>query len=466
MVSARTAFPNGLSVFGVPVLGSGPVFTTGDVYFVHNTGSNDNNGTDPKFPKKTLDAAIKKCTANNGDYVVILPNHAEAIATATALAASVAGVTIIGIGHGENRPTITFDTATTALFTISAADVTLINVILRADIDSLAKVVDVKAKQFKMVNVELQEVSAKQFLIGVNVGTADNDSDGFEAYGCVITQIAAGGDSGIKFTKVVDRSIVRDCWVDGDWSDAGIHNPTGAICTKMLLDGNVVRNRQTGDHAVEIVSACTGEAVDNKLFGDTLGTIFDPGSLFCAGNMESDAIDQAGVPTPLVPAMGTAPGTNKNVFDAIGFDGAAVIAASAGMLRTMIGTLFVVKKTLTSSAILTTGVDVTGLSSVGDINIEDVMIQADGTGLAAGTNLTLETNNSKGATPFFSNAITALGAQGNISLKSATVRENTVLESGKKIIAICTVASCTGAGTIDIYLLCRRLADNATLAAA
>lgn len=163
---------------------------------------------------------------------------------------------------------------------------------------------------------------------------------------------------------------------------------------------------------------------------------------------------------------GSEPGTDKSVIDAIGFNGAAAVAASAGMLRTMTGTTFVVKKTLTSSAVTQAGVDVTAVSTVGDIFIEDVVVTADGTGLAAGTNFTLETNNTKGATAFLSNAITALGANGNLSLQTATVRENTVLETGKKIIAKCTTADCTGSGTIDVYLICRRLADNATLTAA
>ena len=49
---------------------------------------------------------------------------------------------------------------------------------------------------------------------------------------------------------------------------------------------------------------------------------------------------------------------------------------------------------------------------------------------------------------------------------STTTGKSVVLESGKKVVAKCTVANCTGSGTIDAYLLCRRLADNATLVAA
>lgn len=163
---------------------------------------------------------------------------------------------------------------------------------------------------------------------------------------------------------------------------------------------------------------------------------------------------------------GSEPGANKSIVDAIGFDGVAAVAASAGMVRTMAGVLFVVKKTLTSSDVVQAGVDVTGASSVGDLLVEDYTVQADATGLATGTLFTLETNNVKGSAVFHSNALAGHGANTLMDKKSATLGKSVVLESGKKVIAKCTVADCTGAGTVDVYLLCRRLADNATLAAA
>lgn len=169
---------------------------------------------------------------------------------------------------------------------------------------------------------------------------------------------------------------------------------------------------------------------------------------------------------------GSEPGTNKSIVDAIGFDGVAAIAASAGMLRTMAGTTFSVKKTLTSSAVTQAGVDVTAVSTVGDILIEAVYLQTDATGLAAGTNVTLETNNTKGKAIFLTEAVANLGANATIAanLAQAGLADagsfTPVLETGKKVTAKSTVADCTGAGTVDVYLICRRLADNATLAAA
>ncbi len=137
------------------------------------------------------------------------------------------------------------------------------------------------------------------------------------------------------------------------------------------------------------------------------------------------------------------------------------------VLLSLAGTTFTIKKTLVSSAIVQAGVDVTGASSVGALTITDIVLQTNGTGLAAGTNLTLETDNANGIAVFFSTAVSGLGANKTINLDTASVTKiRTVLESGKKIIAKMTAADGTGAGTVDVYLTFRRHANGATIAAA
>lgn len=84
------------------------------------------DGTSPDSAVATIVAATAKCTANQGDTIVVLPGHAETIAAATALTA-IAGITIIGLGTGAQRPTISFGTLTTAAYTIAVANVTIIN---------------------------------------------------------------------------------------------------------------------------------------------------------------------------------------------------------------------------------------------------------------------------------------------------------------------------------------------------
>lgn len=134
---------------------------------------------------------------------------------------------------------------------------------------------------------------------------------------------------------------------------------------------------------------------------------------------------------------------------------------------TGVGTRFWVKKTLVSSAIVTGGVDVTGASTVGELAITNVIAKTDATGLAAATNLSLETNNANGLAAFFATAVSGLGANKTIDLANASVTKiQTVLETGKKVVAKATVTNATGSGTIDLYIQFERLTAGATVAAA
>jgi hypothetical protein len=122
-------FSNGLSSFGVPILGSGTLpVTTGKYFFVDsNTGANGASYVNsPKKPFATIDYAIGKCTANKGDVIVVMPGHAETISAASGITADVAGVTIVGLGSGTFRPTLTFS-ATASTIVVSAANVTFTN---------------------------------------------------------------------------------------------------------------------------------------------------------------------------------------------------------------------------------------------------------------------------------------------------------------------------------------------------
>ena len=137
------------------------------------------------------------------------------------------------------------------------------------------------------------------------------------------------------------------------------------------------------------------------------------------------------------------------------------------LTATGIGTTFVVKKTLTSSAILQTGVDVTGASSGGVLELLNVVLQTGGVGLAAGTNFQLVNNNANGATLFMAETVVNLGSAATVDMTTASVaKQKFMLESGKKITAKSTVADCTGAGTVDVYLTFRRNTAAATVAAA
>ena len=64
---ALTNFPNGVSSFGVPMIGGiGGIPLTGTWYFVNPAaGSDGNEGTSPESPFATIYQAYNKCVAGN-----------------------------------------------------------------------------------------------------------------------------------------------------------------------------------------------------------------------------------------------------------------------------------------------------------------------------------------------------------------------------------------------------------------
>src|SRR4030095_6142797 len=116
---------------GVPSRGGGGTLPMATTYFFvsSTTGSNGNDGSSPQSAFATIDYAIGKCTANKGDTIVVMQNHAETLTAAGSITADVAGINIIGLGTGTDRPELTFSTATTASFLITAANVLVANIV-------------------------------------------------------------------------------------------------------------------------------------------------------------------------------------------------------------------------------------------------------------------------------------------------------------------------------------------------
>ena len=146
----------------------------GDVYYVDYTNGDDGRaGKSPETAVKTLDYAVGLCTANQGDVIYLQAGHAETLATAAAIALDVAGVTVIGLGEGGDRPTFTFS-AVDATMTISGASTSISNVILVPSIDSVVSGIVVSAAGVT-VDVEVQDTTDIEFVTAVlTTAGADN----------------------------------------------------------------------------------------------------------------------------------------------------------------------------------------------------------------------------------------------------------------------------------------------------
>jgi len=271
----------------------------GKVFYVHYTRGSDGAGVglSPDAPFKTIDFAIDQCTASRGDVIVVLPGHAESCAVDIDL--DVAGVSIIGLGNGELRPIVTFITDTAAKLDIDAANCLVSGIIFKNDIDSQVVVIDIDGAGTTVENCELLEGTAKQFLIGIDIA-----ADRCTVRGNYIKSVAVGANSGIKISAAVDRPTIEGNEVFGDFADACVHNPTSAVATRCNISNNVLTNLQSGDHAIELVSACTG-VINRNICNSTLAAIatqtaIDPGSCYCNQNFGSDGVgDVNGVAQPV-----------------------------------------------------------------------------------------------------------------------------------------------------------------------
>jgi hypothetical protein len=287
----------------MPQLGAGSHFTTGGVFFVDSgaTNASDSNlGTSPDKSLATLNGAMDKCTANNGDMVFLMPGHGENLDAATDAVIDVAGVRVIGIGVGTTRPTFTY-TGTAGAFEIDAANSYVENVRFLASVSAVVVAVNVDAADVTLANCEWNfDATGDDFLLFLDIDAVDR----CQVLGCtMIAQDAAGADQAIRLddtdnTKIIGNAIFGDFAVNmiGSTSDA-------AVCNGLVIADNILVNRDPTNAAngIDFDVAHTGVIANNRLAGLSAAdvtTLLDPGSCFCLENYAVNAIDESGILLP------------------------------------------------------------------------------------------------------------------------------------------------------------------------
>lgn len=289
-------------------LQTGEHLTSGNIFYVDSgaAGAADvaSQGKAWETPFATLDFAISQCAGGQNDVVYLAPGHTETITVTSGslLTLDVAGVSVIGLGIGSERPTFSIgkSSVTTAIVNVDGNNVTLQNLIIKPAGANAAILVDVDGTDCIIADCYFDmDVGSYEALIGVDIGASATRC---RVQDCTfISTGSAGANSGIKLSGTVAYVEIIDCKIIGDFGDACIHNPTANVATNLLIRGCTLKNDATGDHCIELVSACTGLIMDNRLDADTVGAILDPGSCSCFGNLASSAVDVAGTPIPTVP---------------------------------------------------------------------------------------------------------------------------------------------------------------------
>lgn len=212
---AITRNPHGISSFGVPIMGGGgaiPV-TNGNYYFVDSgAGNSGNNGTAPDDAMDSIVNAHKLCTDGNNDVIVVMQEHAETLSSATALAMNKAGVAVVGMGYGSQRPTITLDTANTTTIAVSAANVSFNNIIFIGNFLSIASCFTLTtAKSFTVTYCDFRDTSAIKGFLSIVTNTVSVNSDGLTfCFNKVYSDATTTPGPAITIAGTIDRLYIND----------------------------------------------------------------------------------------------------------------------------------------------------------------------------------------------------------------------------------------------------------------
>jgi hypothetical protein len=297
-------FPDGLILRGMPIAVSHP----GKVFWVGNSatllpgekGASDglgNKGTHLQ-PYATIDYAVGQCKANRGDIIMVRPNHSEDISSATSLVLDVAGVAVIGLGSGTDRPDLNFS-ATAGSVEIDAANVSLHNLTLTADVTAVVVGINVDADNALLSGLEMTfNATGDDFITmidcdGVNGLTIEN---------CTLKaeEGAAGCDEAIRLDDCDHVSIIGN-HITGDFTDGAIIGE-GAAGVNLLIKDNTIYNADTtAGFLIDLNVAFTGLMINNRmgtLFATAPETAVDPGSLLSCENYVCNAVDESGALVP------------------------------------------------------------------------------------------------------------------------------------------------------------------------
>ena len=269
---------------GTPQIGSGDYTTTGNVFFVDSGHAQRRDASDHGAydkPFATLDYAIGRATASNGDIIFVAPGHAESYTVANGFDADVAGIRIVGLGEGANRPTFNF-ADTDATVAIGAANVTIENLRFVAGISNIVVGISVEAggDNFTLRNCEVPESGTATFDFATFIDLASG-ADDVTIDGMIFRQLATTpGDldhflksgTGVNKNLTIKNSDIRgEFLVSAIWSNQ--------IDTNVLIDNCIIVNATNGQHAIEFTTTAAGLIRNTAVATDAQATAVDPGSL-------------------------------------------------------------------------------------------------------------------------------------------------------------------------------------------
>lgn len=274
-----------LEIAGVPTLGTGTLPLGGSYFTVDSaTGNNGNDGSYGS-PFATINYAISRCTASKGDVIIVKAGHAETIVAAGGITVDKAGVSIIGLGAGTDRPEISFGTATSASVLITAANVTIRNIVGISAVDALTNPFHVQAAGCTL-DIEWQDPSSALQAVRTVLTTAAGDNLRVTLKTVGIT---SGGTAPVNAVRLVGcNSGIINLNFYGRASTSVVEFVTTA-CTNVDVAGYIYNSGVT-DGSKNVVDTVTGSTWFAAFEDGAAGQSYSGGSAAALASDDVSAI--------------------------------------------------------------------------------------------------------------------------------------------------------------------------------
>lgn len=259
--NAEQTFKQGISVDGAITLNGqriGEAFS--NVWYVSSVSGADTLGNgygkSKDKPFGTLNYAIGQCRAGYGDVIIVLPSHNEGITGAAEIDLDVAGIFVIGVGTGDDMPTIDFDNAAASV-AIGADNIYVSGIRFRTSANAVVVGLDIEDGADDAVVENCQfgfaEAATDEFAIALRTNDATNRAR------IINNEFHAGAQAAVAailFNKDTDSTIVKGNWITGTYSTAPIMGATTAS-TNLLITENYFFTAGSAD-TFNLVAESTG----------------------------------------------------------------------------------------------------------------------------------------------------------------------------------------------------------------
>jgi hypothetical protein len=284
-----------------------------DVYFIDSSNSNASDaagsGNSPDIPLASIDYLFSLATAGKKVVGYVLPGHTETYSTTgTKMTADKAGVHIIGLGKGSNRPTITFGHVD-ATWVISAANITIENFLFVTSIDSVVTYGTISGADFKMIDCEWRDTTDIEVITDWTV-TGDRpqfincNKNGY-----------TGGNANVRCISLagVDGALIKDCNFITKVTTAVIGFVTTA-CTNTIIDNCKFGVNGTTDYSKNVV-----DTIGGSTWLVTKGYDIGTGSKFSGGSANDTSNSYSPLGTKVIRAKADVLDSVQNaIFDVTG----------------------------------------------------------------------------------------------------------------------------------------------------